>query len=114
MIRPLDDRIVVKPIENSEYSKGGIYQGQAKTSFSQNVGRSVQQTVGEIVAVGPGKRSKKGKRRPVEAKIGDIVAFSDSCSRKVDIDGEDYLFIREPSIAFFMDTPKTVEHTYEN
>lgn len=114
MIRPLDDRLVIKPIENSEYSQGGIYTGQAKTSFTQEVGRSVQQTVGEVVAIGPGKRDKKGNRRPVEANIGDIVAFSDSCSRKVDIDGDEYLFIREPSIAFFMDTPKTVEHTYEN
>ena len=114
MIRPLSDRIVVKPIENSEYSKGGIYIDRAKTSFSQSVGNTYQTTVGEVVAVGPGKYDKKGKRRPPDAKVGDVIAFSDSCSRRVEIDGEDYLFLRETSIAFFMEEPASVEHVYRD
>lgn len=114
MIRPLSDRIVVKPIENPEYSKGGIYTDRAKTSFTQDVSNSYQTTVGKIVAVGPGKYSKKGNRRPVQAQVGDIIAFSDSCTRRVEIEGEDYLFLREPSIAFFMDDPVAVEHVYED
>lgn len=114
MIRPLSDRIVVKPIENSEFSKGGIYIDRAKTSFTQDSRNVYQTTVGEVIAVGPGKYNRKGKRRPPEAEIGAIVAFSDSCGRRVEIEGEDYIFIREPSIAFFMDKPQDVEHVYES
>lgn len=111
MIQPLSDRIFVKPIENSEYSTGGIYTDRAKTTFSQD--GKYQTTVGEVVAVGLGKDNKKGVRRPPECKIGDIVVFSDSCSRRVEIEGEEYLVLREPSIAFFMEEAATVEHVYE-
>ena len=109
-LQPLEDRIFVKPIENSEYSKGGIYTDRAKTTFSRE--GKYQTTVGEVVAVGLGKDNKKGKRRKPECKVGDIIAFSDSCTRKYRIDGEDYLVLREPSIAFFMDEATTVEHVY--
>ena len=111
MIKLLSDRILVKPIENSEYSTGGIYTDRAKTTFTQQ-GKSYQTTVGEVVAVGVGKYNKKGIKRPPEAEIGDIVVFSDTCSRKVNVEGEDYLILREPSIAFFMDKAATVEHVY--
>lgn len=112
MIRPLSDRIMVKPIENSEYSQGGIYTDRAKTTFMQGHKTAYQTTVGEVVAVGLGKYNKKGRRRPPDAPIGSIVVFSDSCGRRVTHNGEDYIFIRESSIAFFMDNPKTVEHVY--
>ena len=114
MLQPLSDRIVVKPIKSSEYSKAGIYTDRAKTTFSQMVGKTYQVTTGHVVAVGPGEYNKKGHRRPVDVPVGAIVAFSDSCGREVEIDGEKYLMIREPSVAFFMEEALSVEHVYEN
>jgi len=113
MIQPLSDRIVVKPIESSEYSKAGIYTDRAKTTFNQMVG-DYQVTTGHVVAVGPGEYNKKGNRRPVDVPIGAIVAFSDSCGRTVEIEGEEYLMIREPSVAFFMEEALEVEHVYKD
>ena len=113
MIQPTADRILVKPIENPEFSKGGIFTGQAKTTFVADRDSTRQTTVGEVLAVGPGKYDKKGNRRPPDAEIGSIVAFSDTCGQRVEVDGEDYMFIREQDIAFFMEEAMKVEHLYD-
>lgn len=114
MIKPLHDRVLVKPIENPEYSKGGVFTGEATTTFVADQHKTRQTTVGEVLAVGPGKYNKKGNRRPPDAPIGSIVAFSDTCGQRVEVGGEDYMFIRESDIAFFMDEVAAVEHQYDN
>lgn len=111
MIRPLSDRIFIQPFENSELSKGGIFTGQATTTFVPDRDKTVQTTVGTVVAVGPGKDRKKGLRIPPQVNIGDVVCFSDTASRP--IDGEDLVYIRETDIAFFMDKATTVELLYK-
>lgn len=108
-IRPLLDRILVKVSENSELSHGGIYTGKATTTFVQGKEKTVQQTVGEVVAIGNGRINKSGNRRPPDCSIGDIVCFSDTCGKFID---EEHLMIREQDIAFFMDEPTTVELVY--
>lgn len=113
MIEPLHDRILVKPIENSDTSKGGIFTGQAETTFTQEAGKVKQNTVGKVIAVGKGKWRKRGRRAP-DAPIGSIVCFSDTCGVKVNHKGEDLKFIREGDIAFFMDKPETVEIVYRD
>lgn len=110
----MHDRVLVRPIENNEYSTGGVFQGQAKTTFVADCAAVKQTTVGEVLAVGAGKYNKKGKRRPPDAEIGSIVAFSDTCGQRVEVDGEELMFIREDDIAFFMEKPMSVEHNYKN
>ena len=111
MIKPTQDRVLVKVIPNSDMSEGGIYKGMATTTFAQDRDKAVQQTVGRVVAVGEGKYNARGKRRPPDAPIGSIVSFSDTCGVKID---DDHLMIKEASIAFFMDEPASVELQYEN
>ncbi|MCK5227940.1 MAG: co-chaperone GroES, partial [Desulfobulbaceae bacterium] len=66
-IRPLNDRILVKRLEEEEKTKGGIIiPDSAKEKPAE----------GEIIAVGPGKTNDKGDRVPVEVKAGDRVLFS--------------------------------------
>ena len=88
-IRPLNDRILVKRLEEEEKTAGGIIiPDSAKEKPAE----------GEIVAVGPGKLNDKGERTPMDVKSGDRVLFSKYGGTDVKIEGEDYLIMREDDI----------------
>ena len=109
-LKPTGMRILVKIHENSDTSDGGIYIGQATTTFVNGKAKAVQQTVGEVVAIGTGKLLKNGKRRRPEVEIGDILCFSDTCGRQLD---DEHRMINEDDVAFIMEELKTVEIVYE-
>lgn len=88
-IKPLADRVVVKPIEEEEKKQGGIIIPDTAKEKPQK---------GEIVAVGPGKIDENGKRIPMEVKVGDKVLFGKYAGTEVEIDGEQYLIMRESDI----------------
>lgn len=98
----IGNKILVKIHENSDMSDSGIFIGQATSSFNNN---TVQKTVGEVVAVGSGIDTKKG-RRPLDCRVGEIVCFSDTCGRYFD---DEHKIIQEGDIAFFMESASTVE-----
>lgn len=108
-LKPIGNRILVKIFENSDTSDGGIFVGQATTTFVNGKDKAVQETVGEVIAVGTGVDTKKG-RRPIDVEIGQVVCFSDTCGRVVD---DQHKMIREDDIAFFMDDKTTVELIYK-
>ncbi|HEB49114.1 MAG TPA: co-chaperone GroES [Desulfobulbus sp.] len=88
-IRPLNDRILVKRLEEEEKTKGGIIiPDTAKEKPAE----------GEIVAVGPGKMNDAGERIAMDVKVGDRVLFSKYGGTDVKLDGEDYLIMREDDI----------------
>ena len=88
-IRPLNDRILVKRLEEEETTAGGIIiPDSAKEKPAE----------GEIVAVGPGKLNDKGERTAMDVKPGDVVLFSKYGGTDVKIEGEDYLIMREDDI----------------
>jgi chaperonin GroES len=88
-IRPLNDRILVKRLEEEEKTAGGIIiPDSAKEKPAE----------GEIVAVGPGKLNDKGERIAMDIKSGDRVLFSKYGGTDVKIEGEDYLIMREDDI----------------
>ena len=88
-IRPLNDRILVKRLEEEEKTAGGIIiPDSAKEKPAE----------GEIVAVGPGKMNDGGERAPMDVKVGDRVLFSKYGGTDVKLDGEDYLIMREDDI----------------
>lgn len=66
-IKPLLDRIVIKVIEDTEQTSGGIFIPDSAKEKSQK---------GEIIAVGAGKTLESGEREPMDVKIGDIVLFA--------------------------------------
>jgi len=88
MIKPLGDRVVVKPVEREETTKGGIVIPDTAKDRPQE---------GEVVAVGPGKYE-DGKRIPMEVKVGDRVIFAKYGGTEIKIDGEEYLVLRESDI----------------
>ncbi|GBE53275.1 10 kDa chaperonin [bacterium BMS3Bbin14] len=88
-IRPLNDRILVKRLEEEEKTAGGIIiPDSAKEKPAE----------GKVIAVGPGKRNDNGDRVAMDVKEGDRVLFSKYGGTDVKIDGEDYLIMREDDV----------------
>jgi chaperonin GroES len=88
-VKPLADRVVVKPLDESEQMRGGLYiPDTAKEKPSQ----------GEVVAVGPGKLSDEGARLELDVKVGDKVLYGKYSGTDVTLDGEEYLILRESDI----------------
>jgi chaperonin GroES len=88
-IKPLADRVVVKPAEQTEQKQGTIIiPDTAKEKPMQ----------GEIVAVGPGKVTENGAKVEMAVKKGDTVLYGKYSGTEVTIDGEDYLIMRESDI----------------
>ena len=88
-IRPLQDRIIVKRIEEEEKSKGGIIIPDTAKEKPQE---------GKIVAVGKGKPSDDGKITPLDVKVNDRVLFGKYSGSEINIDGEEHLIMREDDI----------------
>ena len=88
-VTPLADRVVVKPLDEAEQMRGGLYiPDTAKEKPSQ----------GEVVAVGPGKLSDEGTRLEMDVKVGDRVLYGKYSGTDVTLDGEEYLILRESDI----------------
>jgi chaperonin GroES len=88
-VKPLADRVVVKPAPAEEKTKGGII--LPDTAKEKPV-------IGEVVAVGPGKVTDDGKKIAPEVKVGDKVLYGKYSGTEVTIDGEEYLIMREADI----------------
>ncbi|MBE3583860.1 MAG: co-chaperone GroES [Limnochordaceae bacterium] len=89
MLKPLADRVVVKPLEQEEKTKGGIVLPDTAKEKPQE---------GEVIAVGPGRLLDDGKRAAPEVKVGDRVLFAKYSGTEVTLDGETYLVLRESDI----------------
>lgn len=88
-IQPLGDRVVVKPLEKEEKTKGGIFLPDTAKEKPQE---------GKVVAVGPGKMSDDGKRLPMDVAVGDIVIFAKYGGTEIKEDAEDLIILREADI----------------
>ncbi len=87
--RPLHDRVLLRRIESSEKTLGGIIiPDSAKEKPSE----------GEVLSVGSGVRDEAGKLIPLDVKAGDIVLFSKWSGTEVNVDGEDLLVVKESDI----------------
>jgi len=88
-LTPLHDRVIVKPSEAAEVTKGGIIiPDTAKEKPMQ----------GEIIAVGKGKLTEEGKLLPLQVKVGDQVLYGKYAGTEVTIEGDEYLMMREADI----------------
>jgi chaperonin GroES len=88
-IRPLQDRILVKRIDEEAKTKGGIIIPDTAKEKPQE---------GKVIAVGKGKVTDDGKLQPLDVKKGDRVLFNKYSGNEVNIDGEEHLIIREDDI----------------
>ncbi|MEW6218366.1 MAG: co-chaperone GroES [Thermodesulfobacteriota bacterium] len=88
-IRPLNDRILVKRVEEEQKTKGGII--IPDTAKEKPV-------EGKVVAVGKGKLNDKGERMTLDVKEGDIILFGKYGGTEVKLEGEEYLILREDDV----------------
>jgi|SRR5579863_1326602 len=88
-IRPLFDRLVVKRIEEQETRRSGIIIPDSAKEKPQEA---------EVIAVGPGKRLENGTLVPVDVKVGDRILFGKYSSSDVQVDGQEYLIMREDEV----------------
>ena len=88
-LNPLADRLVVRPIEKEEVTKGGIVLPDTAKEKPQE---------GEVLAVGPGRLSEDGKRIAMDVKVGDIVVYSKYGGTEIKIDDEELIILREGDI----------------
>jgi len=92
-LKPLADRVVIKPSEAEEKTKGGII--VPDTAKEKPVW-------GEVVAVGPGRTTDEGKAVAMEVKVGDKVLYGKYSGTEITIDGEELLIMRESDIFALM------------
>ena len=88
-IRPLQDRVIVKRIEEEEKSKGGIIIPDTAKEKPQE---------GKVVAVGKGKVNDDGKITPLDVKVNDRILFGKYSGTEINVDGEEHLIMREGDI----------------
>jgi len=86
---PLGERVVIKPIEQDQTTKGGIFLPDTAKEKPQE---------GEVVAVGPGRVSDDGKRIPMELSKGDKVIYSKFAGTEYKDGDDEYLILRESDI----------------
>ena len=88
-IRPLQDRVIVKRVEEEQKSRGGIIIPDTAKEKPQE---------GKVVAVGKGKVNEDGKVTPLDVKVNDRVLFGKYSGTEINIDGEEHLIMREDDI----------------
>ena len=88
-VQPLRDRVLLKPLEAEEKTKGGIILPDTAKEKPQEA---------EVVVVGKGKILESGKTEPIEVKVGEKVLYAKYSGTDIKIDGEDYLIIKEEDI----------------
>ena len=97
-LRPLQDRILIKRIEEKETVKGGIIIPDTAKEKPQE---------GEVVAIGNGKKTDDGKVIPIDVKVGDRVLFGKYSGNDIKIDEQEYLILREDEILGVLEAAKS-------
>ena len=88
-LRPLNDRVIIKRLDNERTTASGIV-------IPESAAEKPDQ--GEVISVGPGKKSEDGKVQAIDLKVGDKVLFGKYAGQAVKVDGEELLVIREEEI----------------
>jgi chaperonin GroES len=89
MLKPLADRVLVRPSEEEEVTTGGILLPDTAQKRPQE---------GEVLAVGSGRMLDNGTRVPIALEVGDTVVYSKYAGTEVTVEGEDLLLIEEDSV----------------
>ena len=88
-LRPLGDRMVVKPTEQEEVTSSGIYLPETAKEKPQQ---------GSVISVGPGARDEDGERIAMDVKVGDIVMYARYSGTTIKLSGTEYLILKESDV----------------
>jgi chaperonin GroES len=101
-IRPLNDRIVVKCIEASESTAGGLFVPDSAKEKPRE---------GKVVAVSRGKRLENGGLSPLDVRVGDHILYGRYTGSEIRLAGEDYLIVREEEVLGVLESAEKPEAT---
>ena len=88
-VRPLNDRVLVKRLEEETKTAGGLYIPDSAKE---------KPTRGKVIAVGNGKSNDEGQRRALDVKAGDLILFGKYAGTEIKLDGEELIIMREDDI----------------
>ena len=88
-LKPLEDRIVVEPLEAEEKTAGGLYLPDTAKEKPQR---------GTVIAIGPGKTLDSGERAPMSVAVGDEVIYGKYSGSDIEVDGHEVKIIRESDV----------------
>ncbi|HEX2952696.1 MAG TPA: co-chaperone GroES [Bacillota bacterium] len=88
-IKPLGERVIVKPLESEEKTKSGIVLPDTAKEKPQ---------MGTVLAVGPGRTLDNGQKVPLEVSVGNKVLFAKYAGTEIKLDGETYMVLKETDI----------------
>ncbi|OGR87555.1 MAG: co-chaperone GroES [Elusimicrobia bacterium RIFCSPLOWO2_01_FULL_60_11] len=88
-LKPLSDRVLVKPMEKEQEKKGGIIIPDTAKEKPQE---------GEVIAAGPGKRDENGKIIPMDVKVGDKILYGKYSGTEIKIEDQEYLIMHQEDI----------------
>ncbi len=88
-LRPLGDRMVIKPIEQEEVTSSGIYLPETAKEKPQQ---------GNVISVGPGARDEDGERIAMDVSVGDVVLYAKYSGTTIKLEGKEYLILRENDV----------------
>lgn len=97
MLKPLGDRIIVKPVSAEETTAGGIVLPDSAKEKPQE---------GDVIAVGPGTQLSSGKKVPMDVKVGDRVIYGKYAGTEVKIGTEEYVILRQEDVLAVLDSEK--------
>jgi len=93
-IRPLGDRVVVKPMDKEKQERGGLIIPDTAKEKPQE---------GEIVAAGKGKTTEDGKLIPMDVKVGDKILYGKYSGTEIKMDGDEYLIMHQEDVLGVLD-----------
>lgn len=88
-LKPLGDRLVIKPIEQEEQTSSGIFLPETAKEKPQQ---------GRVEAAGPGARNEKGERVAMEVAVGDTVLYAKYAGTSIKVDGQEVLILKESDV----------------
>ena len=88
-LKPLSDRLVIQPIEESEQTTSGIFLPETAKEKPQQ---------GKVVAAGPGARSDSGDRMALDVKVDDTVLYAKYAGTSIKLEGQEYLILKESDV----------------
>jgi len=93
-VRPMDDRLLLEPAEAEEVTSGGIVLPDTAQEKPQR---------GKVLAVGPGRLLDSGERGEMDVKVGDEVFYGKYSGTEIDVDGAEYVILKESDVLAVVD-----------
>jgi chaperonin GroES len=96
-LKPLGDRLVIKPVEQEDVTSSGIFLPETAKEKPQQ---------GKVIAAGPGARKESGERIALDVQVDDLVLYAKYAGTTIKLDGQEYLILKETDVLAIVENGK--------